>query len=79
MSFVNIFEHSISCHFVSLIISFALQKLLVWCGPFVFGFVALARGDRSSHINKITMTDVKECTSYLEVLWFQSLHLSFDF
>ena len=39
--FANIFFHSVGCLFILLIVSFLLQKLLVWCSPiclFLFSF-----------------------------------------
>uniref|UniRef100_A0A8I3P8B8 Uncharacterized protein n=2 Tax=Canis lupus familiaris TaxID=9615 RepID=A0A8I3P8B8_CANLF len=31
--FVNIFSHSVGFLFILLIVSFAVQKILIWCGP----------------------------------------------
>ena len=31
--FANIFSHSVGCLFVSLIVTFAVQKVLAWCCP----------------------------------------------
>ena len=38
--FANVFSHSIVCLFVLLMVSFTVQKLLVWCSP-IFLFLLL--------------------------------------
>ena len=49
MSFANIFSHSVSCLLVFVIISLAVQKLLILMKShtFIFSFVSLAFGDVS--------------------------------
>ena len=39
--FANIFSHSVGCHSILLIVSFAVQKLLAWCCPSCLFFILL--------------------------------------
>ena len=47
VSFANIFSHSISCLFVVIMVSFAMQKLvgLIRYYLFIFAFIFIALGD----------------------------------
>ena len=49
ISLTNIFSHSLSCLFILLMTSFAVQKLLslIRSHLFIFGFVSLSLGDKS--------------------------------
>ena len=49
LSFANIFSHSVSCLFILLMVSFAVQQLLslIRTHLFIFAFISLALGDRA--------------------------------
>ena len=51
-SFVNIFSHSIGCHLVLLMVSFAVQKFasLITSYLFVFAFIFFPLGDQYKKI-----------------------------
>ena len=57
--FANIFSHSIGCIFISLMVSFAMQKLLslVRSHLFIFGFFSFALGDWSKKILLLFMSE----------------------
>ena len=78
MSFANIFSHSVSCLFVLLIVSLAVQKLfiLMRSQEFIFAFVSLASGDvlskkllrpRSEVFACFLLEDFDGFLSYIEV------------
>ena len=49
VSFTTIFSHSEGCHFILLIVSFAVQKLLslIRSHLFIFSFISITLGDGS--------------------------------
>ena len=48
--FANIFSHSVGCLFVSLIVTFAVQKVLAWCCPiFKFSLLLSLPKETDSH------------------------------
>ena len=44
-SFSNMFSHSVGCLFVLLMVSFAMQKLLIRSHLFIFAFISFALSD----------------------------------
>ena len=62
MSFENIFSHSVCCPFILLVVSFTVQRFLVWCSPicFCFCFPCLRRQIQII----ISKTDVKKHVAY---------------
>ena len=60
-SLSNIFSHSVGCLFVSLMVSFAVQKFYIKV-PFVFILFLFPWRDISKNIAAIY---VKECTGYV--------------
>ena len=65
ISFTNIFYNSIECLFISLIVSFAVRKVLCLIrSQFSFAFVYFALGNRSKKIAKIY---VKEWLIYVSL------------
>ena len=65
VSFANIFSHSIGCLLVLLIVSFAVQKLIIFMRSqqFIFAFNSLAFGDVSSKKLLRLMPEVREVFS----------------
>ena len=64
ISFANVFSHSVSCLFVSLMVYIAVQKLLSLSRThlFTFAFVSLAQGDRSQ---KILLRPMSRSTAHI--------------
>ena len=65
ISFANIFSHSVSCLFVLLMFSFAVQKLLslIRSHLFIFAFVSLP--EETDPKKNIAKTYVKACSAYV--------------
>ena len=63
ISFANIFSHLVGCLFVSLMVSFAVQKLLslIRSHLFVFAFISFVLGDRFKKM--LLQFYVKECSA----------------
>ena len=59
----NIFSHSVGCLFILLMVSFAVQKLLIWCSPINL-FLLLLLLFLVSNLNNITKTNGKELIPY---------------
>ena len=80
-SFANIFFHSVGCLFISLVVSFAVQKLWSMISPvnlLLLLFLFPSETDPRKHCYNLCQT-VCLC-SLLEVLWFHVLHLNhFEF
>ena len=60
-SLENMFHHLVGCHFVLLMVSFAVQKLfsLIWSHLFFFfSFVSLAQGDISEIMLLIEISEI---------------------
>ena len=65
ISFANIFSHSVGCHFILSMVSFAVQKLLslIMSPLFISAFVPFPLGDRSK--KTIATIYVKECSAFV--------------
>ena len=76
-SFANIFSHSVGGSLLSLMVSFAVQKLLSLIRPnlFTFAFISVALGDSSkNYCYDLCQRQLCLC-SLLRLLWVQILHL----
>ena len=60
VSLVNMFSHKVGSHFILLMVSFAVQKFLVWYSPtcLFFSFVSFALGGISAKILLHEMSEI---------------------
>ena len=69
VSLVNMFSHKVGSHFILLMVSFAVQKFLVWYSPtcLFFSFVSFALGGISA---KILLHEMSEILLLFFFFWY---------